>query len=66
MFISILNFNRIDKTDGSYQLRYTLASSPDTLTRRFGYYTNGYPTEKAFVLQIYKDSVLIARIPFDS
>lgn len=60
------DFGQIDKTDGGYQLTYKLASSADTLIERFGYYTNGSPTEKALVLKVYRDSISVDRIPFGS
>jgi len=60
------DFDQIDKTDGGYQLTYKLASSTDTLIEHFGYYTNGYPTEKALVLKVYSDSISVDRIPFSS
>ncbi len=60
------DFNQIDKTDGGYQVMYQLASSTDTSPENFGYYTNGYPLEKALVLTVYTDSISVDRISFNS
>lgn len=60
------DFSQIDKTDGGYKITYKLASSTDTLIERFGYYTNGYPTEKALVMKVYSDSISVDRIPSTS
>ncbi|PWJ55269.1 hypothetical protein CLV98_11438 [Dyadobacter jejuensis] len=52
-------FESMPNTDGSYMLQYRLASSIDTLTHQFGYYTNGYPVEKKIILKIYADSIRV-------
>ena len=61
-----LGFGKVDKTDGSYQLRYKFSNSADTLVKDFGYYTNGYPLEKTLILNVYADSISVDRIPLDS
>lgn len=58
-----LGFGKVDKTDGSYQLRYKFSNSADTLVKDFGYYTNGYPLEKTLILNVYTDSVSVDIIP---
>ena len=52
-----LDFKGVDKTDGGYKMKYKLSQSKDTLVSKFGYYTNGYPLEKAILIGIYADSV---------
>jgi hypothetical protein len=54
------------RNDGDYRMHYKFAGSQDTLTQRFGYYTNGVPLEKELILRIEADTVLIKSIPFDS
>ena len=58
-----LEFGKVDKTDGSYQLRYKFSNSADTLVEEFGYYTNGYPLEKTLILNVYTDSISVNIIP---
>lgn len=60
------NFKLESKGEGGYQIRYKFSNSRDTLSGRFGYYTNGSPLEKEFILKIYADTVLIDRVPLDS
>lgn len=60
------SFNLESKGEGGYRMRYKFSNSKDTLTGRFGYYTNGSPLEKEFILRIYADTVLISRVPRDS
>lgn len=58
-----LGFSQVNKTDGSYQLRYQFSNSADTLVKDFGYYTNGYPLEKTLIINVYTDSISVDIIP---
>ena len=60
---TMLKFDQVDKTDGSYQIRYKFSNSADTLVEKFGYYTNGYPLEKILILNVYTDSISVEGIP---
>jgi hypothetical protein len=56
-------FANVDKTDGSYRLRYKVAASADTLTETFGYYTNGYPLDSQLDIAVYDDSMSVRTTP---
>lgn len=53
------DFSGVSKTDGSYSLFLKYENSIDTLREDFGYYTNGYPLESKFLINIYTDSIII-------
>lgn len=56
------DFTEVPKTDGSYQLRYRFAGSADTLTKTFGYYTNGYPIDQQISLTVHTDSLAVKTV----
>lgn len=60
------NFKLEAHGEGGYRVRYKFSNSKDTLTKRFGYYTNGVPFEKELILKIYADTVLMDRISLDT
>lgn len=45
----------ITKTDGSYRLSYK--QNGETIIKGFGYYSNGYPSEKITRIEIEKDTL---------
>lgn len=47
----------IAKIDGSYRLSYK--QDGELIIKGFGYYTNGYPTEKLTRIEIEKDTLLL-------
>ncbi len=55
----------LPKTDGSYLLSFKRGESENVESERFGYYTNGYPTEKLTKIQIEKDTVIFEFISSD-
>jgi len=55
-------FADIDKTDGSYHMTYVHGATADTITREFGYYTNGHPLDKELVLDVFASTVRIGRV----
>lgn len=56
------SFANVDKTDGSYRLRYKFAATTDTVTRTFGYYTNGYPIDSQINIVVYNDSISVKTV----
>lgn len=56
------DFIDVPKTDGSYQFRYKFAGSADTLTKNFGYYTNGFPIDQQLTLTVHNDSLAIKTV----
>ncbi|MBC3784584.1 hypothetical protein [Spirosoma utsteinense] len=56
------DFTDVAKTDGLYQVRYRFAGSADTLTKTFGYYTNGYPIDQQISLTVHTDSLSVKTV----
>ncbi len=52
-----LDMTVIPKTDGHYIIEYCINDS--SVVRTFGYYTNGYPINKGYKLNIHSDTLLI-------
>lgn len=46
----------IPKNDGSYKLSYQ--QNGETIIKNFGYYSNGYPSEKITKIEIQKDTLI--------
>jgi len=57
------DFKKVAKADGSYSLFFKYEDFNDTLRQDFGYYTNGYPLDSEFTINIYTDSVKIESVP---
>ncbi len=55
-----LDMNGIPKVDGDYLLSFKRNNTKKII--RFGYFTNGYPSEKVTKIRIEKDTVLIEQI----
>lgn len=55
--IIVLKFENVPRTDGGYQIRYTLNSK--NYFKAFGYYSNGVPSNSIYYLTIKKDTILI-------
>tara|TARA_B100001778_G_scaffold317526_1_gene305287 strand:+ start:338 stop:712 length:375 start_codon:yes stop_codon:yes gene_type:complete len=53
-----LNMSNLPKVDGDYLLSYKQNKNSSKI-KRFGYYTNGYPTEKLTEIEILGDSIII-------
>ncbi|WP_138433135.1 hypothetical protein [Winogradskyella algicola] len=53
-----INMNEV-KTDGSYLISFKNETTNQTITRAFGYYTNGYQTEHIINIKIMNDTILI-------
>lgn len=56
--IYFLDMTELPKVDGDYLL--TFKENPtNTKLKRFGYFTNGYPSEEVTKIEIRKDTVII-------
>lgn len=53
-----INMNEA-KTDGSYFISFKNVETNKTISRGFGYYTNGYQTEDIINIKILNDTILI-------
>ncbi len=47
------------KSDGSYFMTFKNSETNQTISQRFGYYTNGYQTESLINIRILNDTILI-------
>lgn len=52
-----LNFNNQIMADGDYTIIYSTYDTSDS--KKFGYFTNGYPLDNGFNITIHKDEIKI-------
>lgn len=53
-----INMNKI-KTDGCYFISFKNVETSKTVSRRFGYFTNGYQTDDIINIKIMNDTILV-------